>query len=114
MKPDGQRRPDRSDPRQILVGIIHRAELEPAFRRELVADPNDVLKKHGISFEQVTALSNAFEDVRDIMSGCNDGTCWVSACPDSCYVTACGTTDCGETFPNGGWKQWGVDVEQGL
>ncbi len=98
-----------ADARQVLVDIIHHAEADPSFRREVSADVHGILRKHGITFEDVRALSSEFDGVREVMEGCNDGTCWVSACPDSCYVTACGTTDCGETFPSGSWKQWGVD-----
>ena len=100
---------DSKDARRVLVEVIHRAEVEPAFRRELAKDPHSVLRRQGISFDDVKALSSEFDGIRDVMSGCNDGTCWTSGCPDSCFVTACGTTDCGETFPNGSWKQWGVD-----
>ena len=92
------------DLRQIRVQlqrVISRAEIDERFRRRLIDDPAKVLEQHGLTDKAVDRASTAFDDIRAIMSGCNDLTCFSSGCPDSCYVTVCGTTDCGDTYPEG-------------
>jgi hypothetical protein len=64
-------------------------ETDPKVRSALKANPAEVLKVHGLSATMVRKLAN---DIYGSDDGCNDGTCYVSACPDTCFVTVCGTT----------------------
>jgi len=97
--------------RERVAEIIKRAETDKQFSERLRADPGAVLEEHGIGAAATVAmLSDVYIDLGgSVMNGCNDGTCFSSGCPDSCFVTVCGTTDCGETYPPG---TFGEDVER--
>jgi len=99
--------------RKQLGELIKRAESDEEFRERLRAHPEEVLREHGIGAATTVAmLTDVLGELGgDVMVGCNDGTCFSSGCPDTCYVTVCGTTDCGETFPN---AAWGREVERWL
>lgn len=73
--------------------LVARAEGDPEFARMVRADPGAVLREVGISEDVLTAgVAGQKASALPERWGCNDFTCWSSACPGTCYVTFCHTT----------------------
>jgi hypothetical protein len=76
--------------RERVQEFIKRAEVDQELQDALRADPEATLRTHGIETNTVERLSEEHQAFP--MWGCNDFTCWTSRCPESCFVTICGTT----------------------
>lgn len=81
--------PSTIEARRRLDNLLQLVETDRNVRSAFKRNPTETLRLHGLSEAIVRRLAN------DIYGsdGCNDGTCYVSACPDTCFVTLCGTTD---------------------
>ena len=92
--------------RTLVSDVIRRAELDETFRAQLRSDPGKVLAEHGLGpASAVAVLSGEASRLTDLMDGCNDYTCFTSGCPDSCFVTVCGSTYCSGTYSDQAWGQ---------
>lgn len=79
--------------REKAQAISARVKSDPEYRERMKADPARTLAEEGIAESVIPDLLR--ENVRsDEVSGyiyrnpeCNDLTCIISMCPESCYVT---------------------------
>lgn len=69
-----------------LVAVLRKAETDATFRDELRSDPSRALGRFNLDPAVVSGFAPGGADDDP---GCADGTCWVSMCPDTCYVTVC-------------------------
>ena len=74
---------------QVVKAIVE-AERDREFRRVLQEDPETALARFGIVIGDLHRIGVDDPDPPD--PGCNDGTCFTSECPATCYVTVCGTS----------------------
>ena len=72
--------------------IAMRLETDEKFQKLLKADPKKVLLEYGLP-EDVVA-SSMVNNAAALKSACVDLTCWSSACPGTCSVTAISSTRC--------------------
>jgi len=83
--------PDVTDLRRRLEIAVQYAELDRDYRDLLRHDPVDAFAKFAIDPVDLQFVSSL--DLGRDAAGCVDGTCWITACPETCFVTAC--------FPSG-------------
>jgi hypothetical protein len=76
--------------RAKAYALVAQAEADPEFARRAKADPVAVLREVGLPEDSLHTREQQLE--LPPWWGCNDFTCWTSACPATCYVTFCGTT----------------------
>jgi len=78
--------PDPTDLRRRLEVAVQFAEVDEGYRTLLREDPVKAFARFQIEpvdLQFVSGLDIADDD------GCADTTCWVSMCPETCYVTVC-------------------------
>lgn len=86
--------------RAMMTAIAERAAQDPSYHEQLKEDPKGVLSAAGFSTDTIDEMVAADARTPDVHgyvaptvdTGCNDTTCWTSACPSTCNFTACGTT----------------------
>jgi hypothetical protein len=79
---------DVAEVQRRLILAARYAEIDEDYRRLLQRDPTAALAHFKIRPFDVREVESIFED-DDEPPGCADGTCWVSLCPETCYVTVC-------------------------
>ncbi|HEY7035494.1 MAG TPA: hypothetical protein VH482_29405 [Thermomicrobiales bacterium] len=71
--------------------LVQRAERDPAFAAQAKADPLGTLTAAGIpedaSRQMLAGGLSEVSGYRMSEGGCADTTCWVTACPGTCYVS---------------------------
>ena len=78
---------ERHNARHIAEQILYRAETDKDFAERAKSDPFTTLTEAGISPKMATEMLER-RDIEPGPSGpCEDGTCWITACPGTCFVT---------------------------
>ncbi len=79
--------------RTQIQEIAERVKSEPEYMQRIKDDPLSTLSAAGLPKEMIQQLIDGKAEEAEV-SGyryvddvCNDGTCWSSNCPESCYVT---------------------------
>jgi hypothetical protein len=65
--------------REKALAILHRAERDEEFAQRLKTDPLGMMTEQDIPHRTAEVMLHY-----DL---CTDTTCWITQCPDSCYVT---------------------------
>lgn len=82
------KREDMAFMREQAQAFVQQIRTDERVRQQVVSDPSGTL--HAFGFPEGKRLweaSTNYSEAADIC--CNDGTCFSSACPSTCYVTFC-------------------------
>ncbi len=83
---------DENDLQQIRAKaqeILERVKTDQAFRQKILADPVGALGEQGLSRKAILDLKRERIEHPDeqLERVCVDGTCIITICPDTCYIT---------------------------